>query len=204
MNREAAKTIADILKELDQRAARALLNKEYDEALRIFDEILKAQRELKLERLSGHTLLNMANTCLMKGDCEKALSLMDQATELKTIQKDEADRGNVELVRANCFFLMRKNEEAEQLLLRELKRNKNYAACGRMELLLFRYYENERKNAKARSIVDKAIAHFQLAQNKEELMNAYRCRASHFTAAGQKMYAELDLAEIVKLEERGA
>jgi len=204
MKKEDAKRIADILKELDQRAARALLNKEYDEALMIYKEILKAQQDLKLEKLSGHTLLNMANVYMMRGECLSALSLIDQAAGLRSIQKDEVDRGNIEIFRANNMFLMNQDDEAERILLRELKRNKNHTACGQMELLLFGYYKRGKKNAKARSIVDKAISHFKLDQNKEELIKAYRCRAEHFMMNGQKLYADLDLAEIEKLEERGA
>ncbi|MCR5458961.1 MAG: hypothetical protein K6F51_03590 [Acetatifactor sp.] len=204
MSREDAKKIADILKELDQRAARALLQKNHDEALMIYHEILKAQQDLGLEKLSGHTLLNMANVSMMKGDFTKALSMIEQAATLKSIQKDEKDRGNVEIFRANNMFLTNHAEEAEHILLRELKRNKNHTACGQMELLLFGYYRRGQKNAKARSIVDKAISHFKLDHNKEDLIRAYRCRADHFMELGQKLYAELDLAEIEKLEERGA
>lgn len=204
MKKEDAKNIADMLKELDQRAARALLRQDYDEALMIYREVLKAQQNLKLEKLSGHTLMNIANVHMMKGECKQALSMIDQASKLKSIQKDELDRGNIELFRANNMFLMNKSEEAEQVLLRELRRNRNNTACGQMELLLFGYYQRGKKNAKARSIVDKAINHFKLDQNKEELIKAYHCRANHFMSVGQKLYAELDLAEIEKIEERGA
>ena len=204
MKKEDAKNIANILKELDQRAARALMQKEYDEALMIYREVLKAQQDLKLEKLSGHTLLNMASLYMMKGEFTQALALIDQASELKSIQKDELDRGNIEIFRANNMFLMNQAEKAEQLLLRELRRNRNHTACGQIELLLFGYYQKEKKNMKARTYIDNAISHFKMDDDHEELIKAYRCRADHFIANGQKAYAELDLAAIGKLEERGA
>ena len=204
MSSEGTRKIADILKELDQRAAYALMDKKYDEALNIYREILRAQEGLGLEKLSGHTLLNMANICMLKGEFEEALSVIDRASKLKSLQKDDIDRGNLEIFRANSLFLLERSGEAENVLLQELKKNRNSTSCGQMEMLLFHHYRREKKNAKARGIVDKAISHFRADHNKEELIRALRGRVQYFLAAGQKMYAELDLAEIKNIEERGA
>lgn len=199
MNKENLQKISDILHELDQRAAFALQEQKYDEALMIYEEVLKAQENLRLEKLSGHTMLNIANIRMMKGEYEKALEYIERASGLKSLQKDHKDSGNIQIFRANCFFMLNRMEEAEKALTQEIRRNKNNTACGKMELLLYTIYMQTDKKGKARIAVDKAISHFKLDDNKAELKRALSCRVEYFRSVGQKMYAELDLAEIDKL-----
>ena len=61
MKNNPSQKIADILLEMDKKAALFLSVQKYDEALNVYKEILRAQEQLKLEKLCGQTLLNIAN-----------------------------------------------------------------------------------------------------------------------------------------------
>ena len=199
MNTDNLKRISDILHELDQRAGLAVADHNYDEALAIYQEILKAQGNLNLEKLCGHTMMNIANIYLLKEEYEKALVYVERASKLKTIQNDHKDSGNIQILRANISFLLQHLDEAEAILTREIKRNKNDSICGRMELMLFSHYMRSNRKSKARTVVDNAIKHFQVAKDKEELRRALECRVTYFKCLGQEQYARLDEMEIARL-----
>jgi len=199
VNKEQLQNISDILHELDQRAAFALKDQKYDEALAIYGEILRAQETLKLEKFSGHTMINMANIHTVRGEYETALEYIDRAAALKALQKDPRDSGNIQILRANIFFLLGRAEEAEALLTQECKRNRDDVTCGQIELVLYSYYMRAKKYSKARTFVDKAINHFRLGDNQEELRRALACRIEYFRRMGQAQYAKFDEAELSAL-----
>lgn len=203
MKSEHIKKISDILLELDQRSAFALAEKRYDDAFEIYEEILKAERDLKLDRLIGHTLLNMANICMIKAMPEKALEYIDEAANMKELQADAKDRGNIQISRANCLFLLNRGEEAEKVLTKELMKNRDHLICGQIECILFSYYMRTEKNTKARGAIDKAIQYFELDNNKEELKKAIICRIELMELSGQKQYAELDRRKLEEIEKKG-
>lgn len=199
MNKEKIQEISDILHELDQRAAFALKDQKYDEALIIYSEILRAQEEIKLEKFSGHTMLNIANICTVKGEYERALEYVDKASELKALQNDPCDSGNIQILRANILFMLQRPKEAEELLIQASKRNHDDVTCGRMALTLFSYYVRIKEYPKARKYVDKAINLFRLSNNREELRHALSCRIEYFKLLGQAQYAKYDEAELSTL-----
>lgn len=199
MNKEKIQEISDILHELDQRAAFALKDQKYDEALIIYNEILRAQEQMKLEKLSGHTMVNIANIYTVKGEYESALEYIDKASELKSLQKDSCDSGNIQILRANILFMLKRPKEAEELLIQACKKNRDNVTCGRMAQTLFSYYVRIKEYPKARTYVDKAINHFRLSNNREELRKALSCRIEYFKLVGQTQYARYDEAELANL-----
>lgn len=203
MKSEHIKKIRDILLELDQRSAFALAEKRYDDAFEIYSEILKAQRDLKLHKLVGHTLLNMANICMLKAMPETALEYIDEAANMKELQTDSKDRGNIQISRANCLFQLNRGEEAEKLLTKELIKNRDHLVCGQIECMLFSYYMRTEKRTKARGAIDKAIMYFERDNKKEELKKAIMCRIEFMELSGQKQYAQLDRRKLEEIEKKG-
>ncbi|SDB15014.1 hypothetical protein SAMN02910298_00801 [Pseudobutyrivibrio sp. YE44] len=199
MGRSEVKQIADILHEMDMRAAMALNECRLDDALNIYHEILKAQQQLKLEQFSGHTLLNIANIYMAMEAYSEALHYIDEAEKLKTIQRCDEDSANLQMFRSNCLYKMNQVSEAENILLKELKKNKDRRACGKIQLMLYSYYMDAKKNSKARSSIDSAINNFKTAGDNNELIRALNCRADYFTAVGQNVYAELDRSAVNNL-----
>lgn len=188
--------IADALLEMDKRAALFVANQNYDEALKVYKEILRAQEQLKLETLCGHTLLNMANIYMIQGDYESALQKINDAALIKSMQTNNEDRGNLRLCHANCLFQLNKAKEAESELKNELMKNNSKSLCGKMELLLFSYYRETNNRMAARTYVDKAINHFKLDKNNNELLRALRSRVDYFRSIGQEQFTRYDENEI--------
>lgn len=199
MSRESSQKIVDMLHEMDQRAAYALMEEDYDKALGMYKEILSAQEALKLEKLCGHTMLNMANIYLIKEDFDTAMEYIEKVSQIKIVMKDDVDRGNIEMFRANALFMYSDAKEAEKILLSELKKNKNHTSCGKMQLILYSYYMRENMKVKARTILEKAIGSFRVSGNKDELKRALTYRMNYFLSVGQPQYAKLDEAEIARI-----
>lgn len=199
MNKEELQKISDMLRELDQRAAFALKDQAYEEALEIYGQILAAQENLRLEKFMGHTLINMANVHTVLGNYDRALECLDRAAGIRPLQKDAHDCGTVQILRANIAFLQERNDEGEAILIQEGRRNRNDLTCGQIALTLFSYYFRIKKYPKARIQVDKAINHFRACGNREELGRALSCRAEYFTRMGQTQYARYDEAELAAL-----
>ncbi|OWV13547.1 hypothetical protein [Fibrobacter sp. UWH1] len=193
------KNIVDILHDMDKKAALFLSNQNYDDALAVYKEILKAQEQLKLEKLCGHTMLNIANIYMMQNDYDQALANISKAAMLKSMQSDNDDRGNLKLTQASCLFVMNKGKVAESELKNELRKNSNKTLCGKIELLLFSYYKDVQNRLAARTFIDKAINHFKLDHNKEELLRALKGRVDYFRSIGQGHYAQFDESEIERL-----
>lgn len=199
MKTNPLQNIADALLKMDQRAALFLANQNYEEALNVYEEILKAQEQLKLEKLCGQTLLNMANIYMIQNDFDKAFDCINKAALLKTMQTNNNDRGNLKLCYANCLFRLGKAKEAELELKKELMKNYSKTLYGKMELMLFSYYMETNNKAAARTYVDKAINHFKLDQNTNELLRALHARVDYFKSVGQEQYARYDEIEIERL-----
>lgn len=199
MKTNPLQNIADALLKMDQRAALFLANQNYEEALNVYEEILKAQEQLKLEKLCGQTLLNMANIYMVQNDFDKAFDCINKAALLKTMQTNNNDRGNLKLCYANCLFRLGKAKEAELELKKELMKNYSKTLYGKMELMLFSYYMETNNKAAARTYVDKAINHFKLDQNTNELLRALHARVDYFKSVGQEQYARYDEIEIERL-----
>lgn len=199
MANSQAQSIADILLGMDKKAAHYLNNQNFDEALNVYKEILHAQEQLKLEKLCGQTLLNMANINMIQKNFEEAFECIDKASSLKTMMENNNDRGNLKLCYANCLFVLGKAKEAELELKNELRKNNNKTLCGKMELMLFSYYKENMDRINARAFVDKAINHFKMDQNKNELLRALQGRADYFKSIGQVQYAKFDECEIERL-----
>ena len=199
MKTNPLQNIADALLKMDQRAALFLANQNYEEALNVYEEILKAQEQLKLEKLCGQTLLNMANIYMVQNDFDKAFDCINKAALLKTMQTNNNDRGNLKLCYANCLFRLGKAKEAELELKKELMKNYSKTLYGKMELMLFSYYMETNNKAAARTYVDKAINHFKLDQNTNELLRALHARVDYFKSVGQEHYARYDEIEIERL-----
>ena len=199
MKTNPLQNIADTLLKMDKKAALFLANQNYEEALNAYEEILKAQEQLKLEKLCGQTLLNIANIYMVQNDYDKALKCINKASSLKTMQTNNNDRGNLKLSYANCLFRLGRAKEAELELQKELIKNYSKTLYGKMELLLFPYYMEPDNKAAARTYADKAINHFKLDQNTNELLRALRARVDYFKSVGQNNYARYDEIEIERL-----
>lgn len=199
MDNNQLKGIADALREMDKRAALCLNNHNYEEALVVYKEILRAQKMLNLESLYGRTLLNIANIYMIQEDYEEALKSLDEAMSMKSMQTNSVDRGNLRMSYANCLFKINKPSEAENELKSELRRNYNKSMCGKMELMLFSYYKEGDNKSAARMYADRAINHFKLDNNHEELLRALYSRVDYFRSIGQEQYARYDEIEINRL-----
>ena len=199
MKTNPLQNIADTLLKMDKKAALFLANQNYDEALNAYEEILKAQEQLKLEKLCGQTLLNIANIYMIQNDYDKALECINKASSLKTMQTDNNDRGNLKLSYANCLFRLGQANEAESELKKELMKSYSKTLSGKMELMLFSYYMENNNKAAARACVDKAINHFKLDKNTNDLLRALRARVDYFKSIGQDHYARYDEIEIEHL-----
>ena len=199
MSKENLQRISDILHELDKRAAFALSKQHYDEALSIYEEILHAQQELKLEKFSGHTLLNIANILMIKKEYEKALQYIEEASLLRSLQKDYKDSGNIQICKANIFFEQNRIDEAEKLLTREIRRNRNNTICGQMELMLFGVYMQTDRKSKALTAVNNAMDYFKRDNNTDQLKRALSTRQAYFIAIGKEQYAKIDELELKRL-----
>lgn len=204
MSKEQAKKIADLLHGLDQKAALALAERRYEDALLIYEEVLKAETELKLEKERGHTMMNLANTLLALGRNEEAMTHLDAAAGIPEIRRDGKDSVMVQLYRASALFRMDRRTEAERLLTDTLRTCRDHLLIGRLELMRFDCYWQSDQRTKARGSVDRAIQSFQLAKDREELKRALYCRIQFFEATGQAMYAVGDRNWLKKLlEEQG-
>lgn len=201
MSKENVKIIADILHNLDQRAVQALTEQRYEDALAVYEEVLKAETELKLEKERGHTLLNMANTLLALNRPEEAIKYLDTAADITEIAKNEKDNTMLQIFRANTMVILGRQAEAERMLSDKLKTCKNPLLIGQMELLRFQIYWKNSERSKARASVDRAIRCFELAANKEELKRAIHCRIQFFDSVGQGMYAAGDRTKLRMLME---
>ena len=199
MKNNQLQNIVDILHEMDKRAAICLSNQNYDEALDVYKEILRAQKMLNLESLCGRTLLNIANIYMIQDNYEDAIDNINEAASIKSMQTNNDDRGNLKLCYANCLFKLDKPSEAELELKNELRKNYNKTICGKMELLLFSCYKENNNKSAARMYADKAINHFKLAQNTNELLRALYGRVDYFRSIGQEQYARYDEIEIERL-----
>lgn len=201
MSKEQAKKIADLLHGLDKKAALALAERRYEDAILIYEEVLKAETELKLERERGHTMMNLANTLLALGRNEEAMVFLDTAAELPEIKRNGKDSVMLQLYRASALFRMDRRVEAERLLSDTLRTCRDYLLIGRLELMRFDCYLQSGQKAKARSSVDRAVQSFELAKNQEELKRALLCRIRFFESTGQSMYAVGDRNRLKKLLE---
>ena len=199
MKTNPLQNIADTLLKMDKKAALFLADQNYEEALNAYEEILKAQEQLKLEKLCGQTLLNIANIYMVLNDYDKAFECINKAASLKTMQTNNNDRGNLKLCYANCLFKLGKAKEAESELKKELVKNYSKTLYGKMELMLFSYYMETNNKAAARTYADKAINHFKLDQNTNELLRALHARVDYFKSVGQAHYARYDEIEIERL-----
>ena len=201
MNDEAAKKIADIIHNLDQRAVHALMEQRYEDALIVYEEVLKAYQALKLERERGRTLLNIANTLLALNRPEEAMARLEEATAIPELVRDAKDRTMLQMFRANTLILLKRLSEAERLLTDTLRSCRTPLLIGQLELLRFNCYWQSGQRTKARSSVDRAIQSIEMSQNREELKRALHCRIRYFEASGQSMFAAGDRARLKKLLE---
>ena len=115
------------------------------------------------------------------------------------MQTDNNDRGNLKLSYANCLFRLGQANEAESELKKELMKSYSKTLSGKMELMLFSYYMENNNKAAARACVDKAINHFKLDKNTNDLLRALRARVDYFKSIGQDHYARYDEIEIEHL-----
>ena len=104
MSKDDLQSISKLIRDLDQRAAKAVADKNYDEAITIYQEILAAYETLKREKSCGRTLLNMANVMLLKGDNEKAREYIDIASDINDLQNDYMDCVNIQILRSNMYL----------------------------------------------------------------------------------------------------
>lgn len=201
MNNEAAKKIADIMHNLDQRAVQALMEQRYEDALTVYEEVLKAYTDLKLEKERGHTLLNIANTLMALNRPEEALSRLNEAAAIPELTRDSKDQTVLHMFRANTLLVLKRLPEAERLLSSTLRSCRTPLQVGQLELLRFNCYWQSGQRTKARGSVDRAIQSFEQAQNREELMRALQCRIRYFEASDQSNFAAGDHARMKKLME---
>ena len=104
MSKDDLQSISNLIRDLDKRAAKAVADKNYDEAITIYQEILGAYETLKREKSCGRTLLNMANVMLLKGDTEKAREYIDIASDINDLQNDYMDCVNIQILRSNMYL----------------------------------------------------------------------------------------------------
>lgn len=104
MNKNDIQSISNLIHDLDQKAAKAVADKDYDEALTIYQEILGAYETLRREKSCGRTLLNMANVMLLKGDTDKAKEYIDIASDINDLQNDYMDCVNIQILRSNMYL----------------------------------------------------------------------------------------------------
>ena len=201
MSKEQAKKIADLLHGLDKKAALALTENRYEDAVLIYEEVLKAETELKLEKERGHTMMNLANTLLALGRNEEAMAYLDTAAGIPEIRRDSRDSVMLQIYRASALFRMDRRTEAERLLTDTLRTYRDHLLIGRLELMRFDCYWQSGQRTKARASVDRAVQSFELAKNQEELKRALLCRIRFFEATGQSMYAVGDRNRLKKLLE---
>jgi tetratricopeptide (TPR) repeat protein len=104
MNKNDIQSISNLIHDLDQKAAKAVADRDYDEALTIYQEILSAYETLRREKSCGRTLLNMANVMLLKGDTDKAKEYIDIASDINDLQNDYMDCVNIQILRSNMYL----------------------------------------------------------------------------------------------------
>jgi len=201
MGKNTTKQIVDVFHELDRRAALALSEQRFEDALTIYGEVLKAERELKLVKESGHTLMNIANTLAMLGRYEEALAMLDEAAENREINKSARDKTAVQIFKANIHIRMGREQEAERILTAAFRSCRDYLQLGQMELLRYECYWKSNQRSKARSSLDRALINFELSGNREELKRALYTRIRYFESVGQGAFAAADKDRLRKLTE---
>lgn len=95
MSIEEKNKILEMVDDLEERASSAIGEADYDGALKIYREILKAYEALKMERNCGLTLLSMAKVLLLQGKVENARELVDIASDINSLAVD--DKNSVEI-----------------------------------------------------------------------------------------------------------
>ncbi len=95
MSIEEKNMILEMVDELEERASIAIGEANYDDALKIYREILKAYEALKMERNCGLTLLSMAKVLLLQGKVENARELVDIASDINSLAVE--DKNSVEI-----------------------------------------------------------------------------------------------------------
>ena len=101
MNIEEKNKILEMVSDLDQRASIAIGEGNYEDALKVYREILKAYEALKMEKECGLTLLNMAKVLLLQGKIENARELVDIASDINGLIEENAEAVNIQFLRAN-------------------------------------------------------------------------------------------------------
>ena len=201
MSKEQAKKIAELLHGLDQKAVQALAVGRYEDALTVYREVLKAEQELKLEKESGHTMMNIANTLLALGRNEEAMAYLDAAAGNPEIRRSGKDTTMVQLYRASALFRMNRLGEAERLLTDTLRTCRDNALIGKLELMRCDCYWQSGQSAKVRSSLDRAVRCLELANDQETIKRALMYRIRFFERAGQAVYAAGDRDRLQKLLE---
>ena len=199
MSDQRIENLVNILHSMDQRAVQALTLGDYGAALETYLEILKAEQTLHLEKESGHTMLNISNTLLLMNQPEKSLEYAEKAASITAMMHDSDDNMNLHILKANILGKMNRRTEAENILAKALKTCKSNILCGRIELMLYNFYVQDKNKVKARTSIDRSVRYFELAGNDEYLMKALMARIQFFEANKQAYNANGDRARLSTL-----
>ncbi len=104
MSIEEKNMILEMVDELEERASIAIGEANYDDALKIYREILKAYEALKMERNCGLTLLTMAKVLLLQGKVENARELVDIASDINSLAVEDKNSVEIPAVKYSVQF----------------------------------------------------------------------------------------------------
>lgn len=194
--------IAETLMQNNRNAMLALSGGNPHAALALFRESYRIEKELRMERESAQTLVNIANAELLLGQSEHALEAAEQAATIFESHGDRRGRTHARVLTGSIHAHLGHHDKAEAQLDEVLRHAESDDMRGEAHLVLHLMYRKLNDRAKAQEAVTRAIGFFERCERHDRLKMALASRAMFFESLGRSTLAVVDRNRIRTLEEQ--
>jgi tetratricopeptide (TPR) repeat protein len=175
--------------------------KEYDKAIRIFQELVQVSDKLGDSLLSAHARLGLISPLLAQNRLEEANKLISQIEANTTLLSEPTVRSMIQYHKAR--ILQKKNQLREALPFAEeahkiFETNDDSQALAQSSLLLAQIHEQLADEVKSQRFYDKAIELFEKTEEYQALLQTRISKGKALLQFGRKNLAEKEFAHVIR------
>jgi len=185
--------IAETLLFYNKSAVLELSRGNYANALELFRESWLIENEMGLHQQKAQTLMNIANTELLMGELDKALSSAEEAAEIFAKQKCRRDHLQALLLTGIIYAHRQDHKNALRRLEEVIRKSDADDQKGEAYLILYHLYRTEENRGQAQDTITKAIQFFDRSGKTDRLKLAFEKRAAFFQELKKNDLAAIDL-----------
>jgi len=185
--------IAETLLYYNKSAVLELSRGNYADALELFRKSQLIEQEMGLHQQKAQTMMNSANTELLLGELDKALSFAEEAAEIFAKQKCRRDHLQALLLTGFIYAQRKDHKNALRRLEEVIRKSDTDDQKGEAYLALYHLYLTEEKRGQAQEAITKAVQFFDKGGKIDRLKLALEKRAAFFQELKKNDLAAIDL-----------